>query len=38
MGNQQKAYVNLKGIYEFDSENRADGWNAWVTVALPLGP
>jgi len=32
-----KGYVNFKGIYEFDAENRPSGWNAWVTLAIPLG-
>jgi hypothetical protein len=32
-----KAYFNLKGYYEFAAENRLEGWNAWVTLALPLG-
>lgn len=29
-----EAYVNLKGFYEFDAENRPDGWNVWLTLAL----
>jgi len=32
-----KGYVNFKGIYEFDAENRPSGWNTWVTLAIPLG-
>ncbi|MGY1458368.1 SphA family protein [Luteimonas sp. A534] len=32
-----KGYVNAKGIYEFDARNRPSGWNAWVTLAIPLG-
>jgi hypothetical protein len=32
----KKAYFNLKGIYEFDAENRPSGWNTWVTVSIPL--
>ena len=33
----QKWYVNLKGYYEFDAKNRPEGWNTWVTLAIPLG-
>jgi hypothetical protein len=32
----QKWYVNLKGYYEFDASNRPEGWNAWLTLAIPL--
>jgi hypothetical protein len=32
----RKWYLNLKGIYEFDASNRPDGWNAWVTLSIPL--
>ena len=35
--NGEKAYLNLKGYYEFDAENRPSGWNGWVTLAVPLG-
>lgn len=31
-------YVNVKGYYEFDAKNRPEGWNLWVTLAIPLGP
>jgi hypothetical protein len=32
-------YLNLKGYYEFGSQNRADGWNAWVSLAFsPRAP
>lgn len=31
-----KAYVNLKGYYEFDAKNRAEGWNVWLSVLVPL--
>jgi hypothetical protein len=33
----QKAYVNLKAYWEFDAVHRADGWNFWVTLGIPLG-
>ena len=32
----QKGYVNLKGYWEFAAENRASGWNLWLTLSLPL--
>ena len=32
-------YLNLKAYYEFDAKNRADGWNAWLTLAIsPAAP
>lgn len=34
--NGQKWYVNLKGFYEFDAKNRPEGWNVWLTLAIPL--
>lgn len=33
---KQKWYFNLKGYYEFEAKNRPAGWNAWLTVAIPL--
>jgi hypothetical protein len=33
LGNLQ-GYVNLKGYGEFDSKNRPDGWNVWLTFAI----
>ena len=32
----QKAYVNLRGYHEFDAKNRPEGWNLWLTLAIPL--
>ncbi|MEJ8822629.1 transporter [Variovorax humicola] len=32
----QKGYLNLKAYWEFAAENRAKGWNVWLTLALPL--
>jgi hypothetical protein len=29
-----QGYLNIKGYKEFDSANRPDGWNAWVTFVL----
>ena len=33
----QKLYLNFKGYHEFDAKNRLEGWNVWLTVAIPLG-
>jgi hypothetical protein len=33
VGNLQ-GYINLKGYWEFAAENRASGWNTWVTLSL----
>ena len=30
------AYLNLKGYWEFGAKNRPEGWNAWLTLAIPL--
>jgi hypothetical protein len=29
-----QGYLNLKGYKEFAAENRADGWNVWLTFAI----
>lgn len=29
-----QGYLNLKSYWEFAAENRASGWNAWVTLAF----
>jgi len=29
-----QGYLNIRGYYEFAAENRAEGWNALVTLAL----
>jgi len=34
---KEKGYVNLKGYWEFAAQNRAEGWNLWLTLSLPLG-
>jgi hypothetical protein len=31
-------YLNLKAYYEFDSKNRPEGWNAWLTFAISPAP
>ena len=33
---KEKGYVNLRGYWEFAAQNRAEGWNAWLTLSLPL--
>ena len=33
-----QAYVNLKGYGEFDAQNRAHGWNTWLTLQLAPAP
>lgn len=33
---KSKGYVNLKGFWEFADQNRASGWNMWLTLLLPL--
>jgi hypothetical protein len=33
---KEKGYVNLKGYWEFGAENRAEGWNLWLSLAWPL--
>jgi hypothetical protein len=29
-----QGYLNLKSYWEFASQNRPDGWNAWVTFVI----
>jgi hypothetical protein len=36
MGERQ-AYINFKGFHEFGAQNRPAGWNAWLTLLIPLG-
>jgi len=33
---ERKWYLNLKGYHEFNAQNRPHGWNAWLTLAIPL--
>ena len=35
VGNMQ-GYLDFKGYGEFAAENRASGWNAWVTFSASL--
>jgi hypothetical protein len=37
VGNMQ-GYLNIKGFYEFEQENRAADFNAWVTFAITPAP
>lgn len=32
-----KTYLNLRGYYEVDAENRPEGWNALLTLAMSFG-
>ncbi|MBR0742242.1 transporter [Bradyrhizobium liaoningense] len=34
MGDKLQGYVNLKGYREFAAQNRAAGWNTWLTFAI----
>jgi hypothetical protein len=39
MGDKLQGYVNLKGYWEFAAQNRAAGWNTWLTFAIsPAAP
>jgi hypothetical protein len=31
---KMQGYLNLKGYYEFDAQNRPDGWNVWLTLSF----
>jgi hypothetical protein len=33
VGNMQ-GYLNLKGYYEFDAQERPSGWNTWLTFSV----
>jgi len=33
----RQAYFNLKGYHEFESRNRPEGWNVWLTLSIPVG-
>jgi hypothetical protein len=32
--NGMQGVLNVKGYYEFEAENRPEGWNMWVTLAF----
>ena len=31
-------YVNAKAYYELAAQNQAEGWNVWLSLAIPLNP
>ena len=33
-----QGYINLKGYGEFAAQNRPEGWNAWLTLAISPAP
>jgi hypothetical protein len=35
---KMQGYLNLKGYGEFDADNRAHGWNTWLTFVLSPAP
>jgi hypothetical protein len=35
---ERSASLSARGYYEFSSQNRAQGWNAWLTFVIELGP
>jgi hypothetical protein len=38
LGNGTEGYLNLKGYREFGAENRAEGWNTWLTFSISAAP
>jgi hypothetical protein len=34
VGDKLQGYLNLKGYWEFDAQNRATGWNTWLTFSI----
>jgi len=38
LGGGHQGYVNLKGYREFEAENRAEGWNTWLTFSISPAP
>lgn len=33
---QDNWYLNVKGYQEFGARNRPEGWNVWLTLAIPI--
>ncbi len=33
---EQDAYLNIKGYWDYYHSNKPGGWNAWLTLVLPL--
>jgi hypothetical protein len=39
LGREHQGYLNLKAYKDFAAENRAEGYTAWVTLAItPAAP
>jgi hypothetical protein len=38
LGSGAEGYLNLKGYKEFGAENRAEGWNTWLTFSISAAP
>lgn len=36
MVGKQEYHLNLRGYKEFGAENRPEGWNAWITITIPI--
>jgi hypothetical protein len=34
IGTTHQGYFNIKGYKEFEAENRPEGWNVWLTLAI----
>lgn len=34
---RKKYYANLRGYWEWGAKNRAEGWDVWLTLVVPLG-
>jgi hypothetical protein len=34
IGTTHQGYLNVKGYKEFEAENRPEGWNVWLTLAI----
>ncbi len=33
---ERQGYLNFRAYFEFDAENRVEGWNTWLTLAYPF--
>jgi hypothetical protein len=38
LGGDYQGYLNLKGYWEFQADNRPEGWNAWFTFSISPAP
>jgi hypothetical protein len=38
LGSGYQGYVNLKGYWEFEADNRSEGWNTWLTFSISPAP